>query len=536
MRRRWLNLLLLGGAVLANICGAVEAGGRPLDARLVPDLETYPQHFGLARSADGMLYLATIGGVALFDGARWTLVTLPAAQPARVVTPTDTGVLVGAYDDFGIVVEEPTSRHAFTSLLAGFPDAGEAPIGPVRQAIVHDGWWHFRTDQALFSTRPDGTERRLLRAQQRLGPLQRLGDELLLLKDGELGRYDPGGEFSATGALPDGFSADDAVQVGDRLLLMDATGQLMQYAGGRFEAAPIAPGVGRYLSMLALGPDTVAFGTTDGEIEIHAFADGLIERVPLTDDRIDALVHDPFGGLWALSHTELIHLDWPPKWRAWTGDDGLRGTINRAFEHDGSIWLASSAGVFRSTDGRRFDKLPWTASEAWDLLPLDGGFLLAETAGLVWISDAGTRERVPGIADPRLLRRAADGGVWVGTNTSVVRLENQADGIPGIVEEWNDSGLVRSLVEAPDGQLWIGTLDRFVVRIDRATGQRQRFGPEEGLGSPADPAAAVALVDGAPWLASKGDLLRWDATRGLEPVAEADRPPVAVIDFTFRTL
>ncbi|MEM9304640.1 MAG: GGDEF domain-containing protein, partial [Pseudomonadota bacterium] len=49
-------------------------------------------------------------------------------------------------------------------------------------------------------------------------------------------------------------------------------------------------------------------------------------------------------------------------------------------------------------------------------------------------------------------------------------------------------------------------------------------------------AAAVALVDATPWLASKGDLLRWDTARGLEPVPEADRPPVAVIDFTFRTL
>ena len=122
--KRCLLLLLL---VLAF--GPLEAGGfRPILTNYSPSdygLSMGSQVWSCSQDDAGNLYFATNKGLLIFDGQRWSGITLPDRTIIRAVRAIGSRIYVGGYEDFGYFEHDDFGELAYTSLR---PLLGDFPI------------------------------------------------------------------------------------------------------------------------------------------------------------------------------------------------------------------------------------------------------------------------------------------------------------------------------------------------------------------------------------------------------------------------
>lgn len=200
-------------------------------------------------------------------------------------------------------------------------------------------------------------------------------------------------------------------------------------------------------------------------------------------------------------------------WRTWTTADGLaQDEVMDALEdRAGRLWVATeSAGITR-LDGRRprqYTRGSGLPSEVMFglLLDRDGSVWAATAGGVVHFQGDrpvtfGAESGLPAVPVFRLVQ-ASDGTLYVGTERGAYRRQGNrfvplspllpADGVP-------------SLVRDVAGELWVGTVNNGLMRLDRDG--VERFGSQRGL--PNNRVAALFLDrEGSLWAGTNAGLLR----------------------------
>ena len=140
-----------------------------------------------------------------------------------------------------------------------------------------------------------------------------------------------------------------------------------------------------------------------------------------------------------------------------------------AEDHNGLLWVATDDGLFWAKNGRleRADKplgLPVFNVHA----------VMEDRSGRIWVGgsrlyslkDGKTREySLPGSDSKNKVKsflQTSDGVIWVGTVGGLYRLlpgQDRFEPVPGV------SGTIRSLREAPNGELWAGSIGAGIFRI-----------------------------------------------------------------------
>jgi diguanylate cyclase (GGDEF)-like protein len=258
------------------------------------------------------------------------------------------------------------------------------------------------------------------------------------------------------------------------------------------------------------------FGTWEGLVrynglEFHVFDRG--NTPGLKDNGIRSIRVAADGALVVGTSRGGVSVRRKGHWRTWTTADGLaQDEVMDALEdRAGRLWVATeSAGVTR-IDGnraRQFTRGSGLPSEVMFGLLLDrDGSVWAATAGGV-VHFRGDRAMVfgPGSGLPAApvfrLVQAGDGTLYVGTERGAYRRQGDrfvpvssllpADGVP-------------SLVRDAAGDLWVGTVNNGLMRIDRKG--IERFGSQRGL--PNNRVAALFVDrEGSLWAGTNAGLLR----------------------------
>jgi signal transduction histidine kinase len=486
----------------------------------------------IAQAPDGQLWIATLGGLARYDGIRFTRVAGPSAGRAMA---TDVRRLLATRDG---------------SVWAGSPYYPPVRLGGALPAVAGaaQGWaagagtlaWDEGDGGQLWVA--DG--RRLLRlvgdrfvAQAARG-LEGRPTALHEHSAGTLWVGTESGLFARSGEqfLPcPGFPARTAVTAlhEDRrgVLWVAAEARLWTIEGGRARA--VAGGAG-----LAAGPiaemaddedDNLWFGSPgglgrvrDGRVETFTAADGLPENdvtAVLVDREGSLWVGTRNGGLSQFSARTLDTGDLPP------GLDGVEVLTVCEDQRDGwwfgtqrqgaIRWHAGRATTYTQQSGLPSDFVP-------AILPADGGAVwIGTTAGLrLWRDGA--------LSDPGVWRGAVmalyrdrRGALWIGGNGELGRLEGgklsvlgAADGLP--------ARQVRAIAEDASGALWVSGIGKPVVRWEG--GQFVR--PSMLRGGKASPVRAM-LTDHAGifwlsvdrtglWRVARDGARVFDARQGLE--------------------
>lgn len=310
------------------------------------------------------------------------------------------------------------------------------------------------------------------------------------------------------------------------LFAASRTGLYTKRKGGQFEKIPLGRQIdSSHISGLYVDPDdSVWFGCTSGICRWDGTAlrrFGEAEGVP--KDVYGGFVRDRAGNLLARGVKSIlvqpVHETLFRPERIVSGEGSFqllcdsRGRVV-APSWDG-LWLRDPAGV-------------------WSLVTEDNGLpanrinaVWADQEGALWLgfSDFGIArwrgmgdwegyERSSGLPSSAVtaMLRDTSGRMWVGTKNGLASTSAHQPGFTPIAA--TGKATIRSIVQAPDGWVWVAAYEDGLWRIHPKTMAVQRIGVEAGI----DPNQIISLYvarDGGLWVSRRGGLFRTDS--GVQP-------------------
>ncbi len=561
MRSRSLPRLpcLLAGALL--LAGAA-ASAAPSSERGFPLIQTYEpalqeagtQSFGITRDPRGVLYVANINGVLVYDGAWWRLIPVGKGKTAfRVASDAAGRVAVGGNDEIGYLRPGADGTLGYVSLVGLLPPE-QRRFGQVLRLEPAAHGFVFTTMRWILVW--DGTRIATVATASGERPYPDVfpvgaDDYCWTLRDG-LSRLEgarlapvPGGD-AFRGRRVDQLLAAD----GGLLASVRGEGLFLLRAG---KATPFSPQGSRWakasrvLEGLRLPDGRWALGSVLGGILLLR-PDGEVDQVidsavGLPDDFVDGLVLDREGALWAALNNGLARIEVASPLSVVDRRSGLQGIVYALARHRGVLWLGTPAGLFTlgstaagatgATGGGpvRALPVPGMPSAVWSLLPADDDLLVGTAFGVYQVHGQahGDKARlIPGTDKGTtfaLVRSGRDPErVWMGTDAGISSLRRQ-DGQwrleAAVATSPEAPGGVRMIVEGRDGTLWYSTVADGVAGIELPAGWpgagRPRLRRTHGL--PENP----GLLQAGDRILAAGDdkVLRLDEARG-ELVADPD--------------
>jgi signal transduction histidine kinase/CheY-like chemotaxis protein/HPt (histidine-containing phosphotransfer) domain-containing protein len=505
--------------------------------------------YQIFQDREGVIWLATSGGLAHWRGGRFEPVAALAGRPVAALAQGPDGALWIGTSDAGLF------RLAEGSLAQLTPRDG-LPDDQIDALLVDRGG-------DLWVGTPQGIARRRGEAWETLTTADGLpGNDVTELLEDIDGNVWVGtrnglavwsrGRFARL-TEREGLRSESIVA-----LFQDAERNLWvgTEAGGlvRLRDAPFTteepPGVhGAVWSRVEEADGTVWIGTNDdgllrlrgGQVTAYTAAEGL------PSEKVRPILRDRQGDLWLGTTGGLVRMR-GERFETWTRRDGLPAdyVLSLYEDRDGTLWIGTSQGVARWRGGRMEKLGPGSG------LPREAiHAIYRDRRGTLWVGTRvglfqrshGSFEPVsggPGGAQVFALREDPDGTLWVGTmRTGLHRLRNgrwtafrRRDGLA------DDS--VFQILEDRRGRFWMSS-NRGIQRVLRsdleafAAGRLHRipvasFGEADGMTSPecnggSQPGALVAR-DGRFWFPT----VRGFAVTDPDRVRGNDRPPPLAIE------
>ncbi|MEZ5461691.1 two-component regulator propeller domain-containing protein [Dokdonella sp.] len=240
------------------------------------------------------------------------------------------------------------------------------------------------------------------------------------------------------------------------------------------------------------------------------------------------MVQDPSGFVWIGTQDGLSRFD-GYEFRTYRSvrDDPWSLSQNHiwalASDSKGSLWIGTQAGGLNRYDPAldRFTSYRSNPGNPNSLGSNHVTALLVDRDDRVWVATSGGRIQwfdreasnlvdtpIKAAAELRLVRsimQSADGGIWFGARDGLWRVDGDGRGLREI-RAGNLTPLdVHAIAQTPDGDIWAGTAESGLYRLDAAGTLKQYYGARmdgAGDGLP-DPAirALLADPDGGLWIA-----------------------------------
>jgi diguanylate cyclase (GGDEF)-like protein len=532
--------LLPGAPALAAPVAATSAErGFPLIQEYVPTpQDADSQSFGITHDPRGLVYIANLGGVLIYDGAGWRLIPVGEARVAFSVASDDQGrIAVGGAEDFGYLAPDDHGALRYVSLLPLLPPGRRRPGQTVRIQPVPQGFLFLVQSQLLLW---DGARLRTVAESREARAWAQVfeagGVVYVWLKERGLTRLQgislvpvPQGEVFRGRRIDQLLPADGG-------LLISVRGEgLFRMRQGRIE--PFAPQASRWTAAKKLsagqrlGDGRWALGSILGGLLLLR-PDGTIDQVidgaaGLPDDYVSGLSVDREGSLWLSLNRGVARIGVASPLSVFDRRSGLEGSVYCLTRHRGALWVGTSEGLYRlegrkapsadpdATDPRaRFHEIPGFPPGIWSLLSFGDDLLIGTSDGVFRLrGDGPPVEKIGEESTVYGLRRsdADPDRVWMALSEGLAAIRRQGDGwrFEGRVEKLD--GELRTLIESR-GVLWMGTTSDGVLRMALPP----RGAGLSGLRFRRIQAGAIDLFRvGGRILAVEGNqLLRLDETRG----------------------
>lgn len=472
----------------------------------------------IVQTRDGYLWLGTPGGLARFDGVRFTLLNQGELKHNNVhalLEDRDGSLWVGTYggglyryDGSRFEVFGPGDGLGSALIRTLYRDrGGRLWVG------THEGGVSFR-DRGRFRTlrSADGLSNDTVRVvyEDREGRLWIgtnaaglnlwTGDRLLsyAVKPGPLAPYGPADALSSDNVLALWEDAQGTLWIGTD------GGGLWRLREGRIEppAAREAFGVNGVRQLLEDSGGRLWIGTDGGGLDLRVRhgarsaahpergwrLEALTSRDGLPSDIVLSLLEDRERNLWVGTRDGLLRLK-RRKFRVYGVGDGLANDFVTAVfgSRDGSLWVGSRAGLdrFDPGRGRRSGSIRRPTDTVLSVLEdKTGGLWIGTRDGLVHLQGGRRTEYRTAAGLPSnyvtALAEGRGGAVWVATRRGLAWIKDgRVRPAPSGTAAPTD---VTAVQESADGTLWIGTESRGLARL--RTGEWRSWGPPEGLPHP----------------------------------------------------
>jgi signal transduction histidine kinase/ligand-binding sensor domain-containing protein/CheY-like chemotaxis protein len=445
----------------------------------------------ITQTSDGYLWIATMGGLARFDGVGF-----------RVFSSENT----------------PLLAHDRVTALAADAD-GSLWIGTGGDGIIQVRNGRF-TQVVASSALPDENVRLVLVDSK---GVVWVGTDVGLMKydHGQLSTAFKGGkELNSHCALEDPAGT----------LWVGTNSGLKKLREGSLQTYTIDDGLpSNSVWGLAKGKEgQLWIGTRGG---LSEFRDGRFKnytmRDGLTHNSIVSLRADRDGNLWIGTDGGGLNRFSNGRFSSYQTREGLSNQVVRCIYEDqeGSLWLGTAGGGLNRLKNYRF-----TVRSIREDLPSDMvRTIFQDRGGEIWLGTGNGVARIPpggnahryttkdGFPSDQTwpIVRDRSGNIWAGSEDGTLRCfraGNLRD--PAARRTWQLRGAVRILFEQSDGAIWVGTISELVRFIQ---GRKSVMGESDGLAT-ASIAAITERADGSVWVGGQAGLQEYRGGRFLPPL------------------
>ncbi|HET7436602.1 MAG TPA: diguanylate cyclase [Thermoanaerobaculia bacterium] len=456
--------------------------GFPLITVYPPEVhKAGPQNFDIVQDAHGMLYVGNLQGLLTYDGAWWRLIKLPEDQAAIALAASHDGQLgIGLVNDFGTLVPGRNGAPQFRSLLPLLPQSARE-FGDVRGVCAMDSGFLFVTEHNLLVWDGKNGVRVAATHTPTEGTRGCFSDahEVYLRSPAGLHRFDPR-TFAIT-----------PTPITHRVVLMlrHADGSLIAavrdeglFALRNGKAEPFAPEASKWIVGKAI---TGGCRLHDGRLVITSRQDGVLivnadgsigeiiqDKSGLPDAVLSGAFADREGSLWLSMEGPIVRVDVASPVSLFDARRGLPGSMADVVRHQGTLYAASSHGLFVFEESGFAHRVEGISEGVWTLASVDDELLVGTVKGVYTLRNGGKPQlamKSDGEVYDMFRSRSDPSRVWLAERAGVTSMHRDAKGIWTPERMIPNSPQYLSSILEHDGTIWCGTVFDGVARIDDPT-------------------------------------------------------------------
>ena len=443
-----------------------------------------PDNWAIAQDKRGIIYFGNAGGVLEYDGTKWTLIHVANTSLIRSIAIDSNGIVyIGAVGEFGFIAPNEKGIMIYHSLLEKLPKE-ERDFADVWKTHITSEGIYFQTFTKLIRIKNNSVKiwkpetsfhfsflvnNKIYINERERGLKNIVNDEIVLVKNGTL--------FSGLriySMLPyQGNKILIATREKGFVLMNENTAKedsIIQFwdveANKNLIDNQVYGGV-------SLSNERYAYATLQNGILIINVHGNIVQIINkpngLASDIINCVNTDFHNDLWIALDNGISRVEISSPLSFLNDSHGLNGSIQDIITYKGTLYVATSLGIFISIEGH-FEQVKEISSQTRSLKKFitnkDTFLLAASEEGIYKIEKTTSYLIQEGFSYSLYQSKINPERIFIGMGDglSSMRYENgnwiYEDYINGIDKE------IRSIAEDNNGDLWLGTPFDGLIKID----------------------------------------------------------------------
>jgi len=448
------------------------------------DYNLQPQNWAVVQDKRGFIYVGNVEGLAEYDSVSWRKIEVPNMVVRSLAVDKKGIIYVGGINEIGYLAPSPNGSLQYVSLLE-YINEKQRNFGSVWKTHSLGNLVYFRTSKYLFRWNP--TERKMqvwepkeifassfvcreefFIFQKNVGLMQFIKDSLKLVPNGKAfaGKW-------ITMMAP----------YGDRRMLVGTfSNGFYLYDGKTF--VPFITAADEYMiknqlyhgTGLTYSPNHFALATKRGGLVIIN-TKGQVKNIfnkacGLQDDNVKYVFEDSQGNLWLALNNGISRIEYASPISFFDNRHDLPGLVLSVVRHGPNLYAGTTSGLYSLGPDGKFRLITGITGMCWDLLAVGHSILAASSDGIFQVQNNAKRMVLDAPSYVLHRSRKDSNRVWVGTRWGLTSVYSDLSN-GSQQHRWNHekdfdtiSQEIRTIIENPDGSLWLGTFTRGVLKVD----------------------------------------------------------------------
>ena len=456
------------------------------------DYHYHPHNWMVTQDSREIIYVANSYGVLEFDGVSWQVTQLPTQLVFSMAIDDDDLIYLGGRGYIGFLSPDCRGKLQYVSLSDQLSNNQKGGVY-IYPTLCIKNKIYFNSPRFLF--RWDKKKNKLnvwkplhsfdnafscgdkfFSYDDKVGLMQLINGSLNTVPEGKIfaGKeieimipYDLDGKRILIGTQCNGFYLYDGTKAvrfhtkADEYLRKNhlCNGIQLRFCPGEFALATVLGGI---VIIDSHGDLKYVFNKNAG----------------LQDNRVNHIFEDSYGNLWLALNKGITRLEYSSPFEIYDERLNLPGTVLSITKHRGDLYVGTTSGLYflSSLSSGGFQLVSDIVFYCFSILPLENSILVGTTRGIFLVQHGqhDTKRKITESPTLILYQSQRDNNrIWVGTAQGLASLYiNRKNGRFQLMEEKieNTSADIRTIVEDPKGNLWLGTVVKGVIKVDFSPG------------------------------------------------------------------